>query len=83
MLTKQEIINALNQVDRDLRPFAIFANPIYKEQLKEFESEYKIELFPHIPTDTIYLVDRDNYELTVTQSKLLLDGIVGGFKNDR
>lgn len=83
MLTKEEIINALNQADREFRPFAIFANPIYEEQLKEFESKYKIELSPLIPTDTIYLVDRDNYEITVTRDKLLLDGIVGGLKNDR
>ena len=75
MLTKEEIINALKQVDRELRPFAIFANPVYKEQLKEFESEYKIELSPYIPTDTIYLIDRDNYELPVTRS--------GGLKHDR
>ena len=56
-LTKEEIINALNKVDRDLRSFVILANPINKELLKEFESKCRIEVSPHIPEDIAILGD--------------------------
>lgn len=81
-ITREELIKALNEMDKDLRPYAILANNIYGEMLKEFETKYVIELLPNIPTDTIYLIDRDNYEITIKRERAIIDGIVGGVKHD-
>lgn len=83
MLTNEEIINALNKVDRDLESIIILANPIYSEQLKEFESKCRIEVSPHIPEDIIIFVDSDNYEITETRDNIHIQGIIGGAKHDR
>ncbi len=83
MLTREEIINALNKVDRDLRSFVILVNPINKKLLKEFESKCRIEVSPHIPEDIAIFVDADNYKITETRDNIYIDGIIGGTKHDR
>lgn len=61
--TLDEMLMAVNRVDKIIRPYAIACPPHYSDALeKELGEAYKIISTPTCPEDRCYLINREDFE---------------------
>ena len=62
--SKEDIISAIEDFDRQIRPYAICCHPDYKDILDEKHGEeYLIISSPFVPKDKVIVVDRRKLEV--------------------